>query len=324
LTIEFSCQHCGKVLSTSDEKAGRKAKCPQCGEVIVVPAAATADEDQFASDDDDDAGLSPPPLPGAAKMKNCPMCGERIPASAKKCEFCGEDLYATAEAGPRGHHKINANEALSSAWKIYKAEMGITIGGLIVAGLLNLVVQLPQQVLNFMAEFSRGQGDLDTANVLTIASLCFMPLSYLGGWFLQLGQARLLLNIARGQPAQISDLFSGGKYFWRMVGSSILFTIAVVVGFVLCIVPGVIVLLMLWPYVFVLVDEDAPGIECLSRARAVTKDNLGSSFVLAILSLGLVLLGLLAVCIGVVFTGPLAALMFAVAYCQMTGQRTAE
>ena len=37
MTIEFSCSHCNKVLKTSDDKAGRRAKCPQCGEPIDVP-----------------------------------------------------------------------------------------------------------------------------------------------------------------------------------------------------------------------------------------------------------------------------------------------
>ena len=37
MTIEFSCSHCDKVLKTSDDKAGRRAKCPQCGEAVTVP-----------------------------------------------------------------------------------------------------------------------------------------------------------------------------------------------------------------------------------------------------------------------------------------------
>jgi predicted RNA-binding Zn-ribbon protein involved in translation (DUF1610 family)/uncharacterized membrane protein len=316
LAIDFTCQHCGKQLSTSEDKAGRKAKCPQCGEVIVVPGAPAEGAGSGV-----DAGV--PPLPGTGGMKNCPMCGESIPRSAKKCDFCGEELYESPASAPRGHRKIEAGEALSDAWRIFKGEMGIVIGGMIVAGLLNFVVQLPQQALNIFASVSQQQGDMDTARVMMIASYCFLPVSYLGGWFLQLGQARLLLNVARGEKAEIGDLFSGGKYFLRMVGSSILFTLMIGVGFVACIVPGIILSLMFWPYVFVLIDDDPPGIDCLSRSRDVTKDNLGASFLLFLLFVGLVLLGFLALCIGVIFTAPLAALMFAVAYCKMTGQRVA-
>jgi phage FluMu protein Com len=320
LTIEFSCQHCGKALSTSDEKAGRKAKCPQCGEVIQVPALEGAAAGTEAEDEDE---LEPAP-PGERKMENCPMCGESVPASAKKCEFCGEELFADAPRGRRGHQTIEAGEVISAGWKIFKAEMGMTIGGVIVAGLLNGAVQMPGMILGFIGGMAQSQGDMDTFQMMTILQYALMPFVYLASWYIQLGQSRLLLNIARGETAQIGDLFSGGKYFWRMAGASFLFTIMVSVGFVACIVPGILLSLMFWPYAFVLIDDDPPGIECLMRSRDVTKDNLGSVFVLGLATIGINLLGLLAMCVGVIFTGPLTALLFAVAYCKMTGQRTAE
>jgi len=95
-------------------------------------------------------------------------------------------------------------------------------------------------------------------------------------------------------------------------------------GIVACIIPGIFVAMIFYPYVYTLVDEDAPGIECLSRARAASKDNLGAIFVLFIAAIGINVLGVLALCVGLVVTAPLTALMFAVAYCKMTGQRTVK
>jgi hypothetical protein len=40
--------------------------------------------------------------------------------------------------------------------------------------------------------------------------------------------------------------------------------------------------------------------------------------------MGINILGFLALCVGLLFTIPLTTLMLAVAYCQMTGQRTAR
>lgn len=37
-TIQFSCHACGQVLQVGDDKIGRKAKCVQCGTVLVIPA----------------------------------------------------------------------------------------------------------------------------------------------------------------------------------------------------------------------------------------------------------------------------------------------
>ncbi|MFC1479290.1 hypothetical protein ACFL6F_01730 [Planctomycetota bacterium] len=36
--MKFTCPHCEKVLNVKDEYAGRKAKCPGCGESIVIEA----------------------------------------------------------------------------------------------------------------------------------------------------------------------------------------------------------------------------------------------------------------------------------------------
>ena len=44
MTIEFLCPNCQKLLRTTNDKAGVKAKCPGCGGPITVPF---PDEDEF-------------------------------------------------------------------------------------------------------------------------------------------------------------------------------------------------------------------------------------------------------------------------------------
>src|SRR3569833_736408 len=40
MPIEFRCQQCSKLLRTGDDTAGKSAKCPQCGNVMTIPARA--------------------------------------------------------------------------------------------------------------------------------------------------------------------------------------------------------------------------------------------------------------------------------------------
>jgi len=42
MAIEFRCTQCNKLLRTADQSAGKKAKCPECGQILRVPALETA------------------------------------------------------------------------------------------------------------------------------------------------------------------------------------------------------------------------------------------------------------------------------------------
>lgn len=226
--------------------------------------------------------------------------------------------------GERSHQIIDAGDVISTSWAIFKVDYGITIGGVFVANVLMQSVAIVQQILGTVIEALQDRGDNSTASILTILVLCCMPLNFFIQTFVQLGQARLLLNVARGEHAQISDLFSGGRYFWRMVGSSILFSIIVGLGMLACLIPGIIWALMYLTYTYALVDQDPRGTQCLSIARAASKDNLGALLVIVIASIGINILGGLMFCVGILATLPLTFLITAVAYLKMTGQRTAS
>ncbi len=43
MTIRFQCDHCSKPLAADDRRAGGKAKCPGCGQAVVIPAAKPAE-----------------------------------------------------------------------------------------------------------------------------------------------------------------------------------------------------------------------------------------------------------------------------------------
>jgi predicted Zn finger-like uncharacterized protein len=40
MPIQFSCQNCGSEFAVHDDRAGKRTKCPQCGQRIAVPGRA--------------------------------------------------------------------------------------------------------------------------------------------------------------------------------------------------------------------------------------------------------------------------------------------
>ena len=55
--ISFTCSHCDRTLKVPDEHAGKKAKCPRCGQLTLIPHAAT----MAAPGGSEAPTISPPP-----------------------------------------------------------------------------------------------------------------------------------------------------------------------------------------------------------------------------------------------------------------------
>ena len=270
MTIEFRCPTCQKLLRTSDDKAGRMAKCPDCGNAIQVPQS----QQEFDALDDDgpDEEVSSrnppsrvvPPGAGDQDTKLCPMCGETIKAAATRCRFCGEDVGGAAQYAPVPT-QMNAGEVISSSWEIYKSQMGLLIGAFLIVFLIESAVATPDVILQRMADnraFAPGAMPMVEAistglSIVQIIVQCF----------LSAGHSIFLLKLVRGQGAEIADLFKGGPFLLRAIGNSILFGLMVAVGVFACVVPGILLALMFWPYMYVLVDTNARGVNPLGRAR---------------------------------------------------------
>ncbi len=99
MPISCECPQCGKRLKAADSAAGKKAKCPDCGAAIPIPAKKLkkkpADDEEFDLQNMNvEEGVEGPI---DDDKKPCPMCGEMIKAAAIKCRHCGEDLNKSAK-----------------------------------------------------------------------------------------------------------------------------------------------------------------------------------------------------------------------------------
>ena len=363
MAIEFTCSQCDHLLRTGDDKAGLSATCPACGAALWVPyppeegGVPAADDvdaevvepgDVFEFEWDDvpppaaDDGAVPPgeetsqatseqPADGAhveASEIDCPNCYTSNDPGAAHCRICGESLEGVEPvAAPAWNAPVpDVGEAMSTTWRIYQDRMGLLVGSGLLLMLLFVVLYMVAYFGFFAVALGLGQIADELAIVAMVGGMFFLFVAYL---FLaavtMIGVSRLNLRVAKGEPAEISDLFYGLGEGRRLIPGMLL--IAPALGIVQAVTAG-IGLMFFWPLPLYYVDRQLPIGETVSSFF----EQLGASIGFVVL-IGLVAFGinlgtvfLVYCCIGVlvmIFSTPYLLLLYAVSYLRMTRQKTA-
>jgi hypothetical protein len=255
----------------------------------------------------------------------CPMCGESVSAGAAKCDYCGETLRASRGSG-RGEWEprvFSIGDAFSRAWEVYKANLGMAIAILLVAGAIYFVASFAISIVVGILQISVAQagGRNAAPGIAVLIALLQNFLVYCVMFYFQLGGQRVYLQLVRGENPDFNELFSGGPFLGRMILCSIVYGLVVFAGTLALIIPGIILALMFWPYSFILIDRDLPGIESFSKAKDVMVGNKLNFFGLSIL-LGVITIfgGIVTLGIGLIFIMPFTYMVQTVAYAEMTSQ----
>lgn len=339
MSIEFRCPHCQRLLRVPDGSHGKQAQCPQCQAMVQVPAS--------------DTGLTPfIPAPAANPFATNFPAAAAAPASdnpyqAPASPFTPSPVAAGPGVYPLVPTKMDLGDVLNRTWEIFKNQLGMLVLVVFAVAAINwgasMIASVILQGINAAAN--------DAAVLLTLQGVFQLVLMVFQIW-LGLGQLRFLLKVGRGQPAEFTDIFTGGPYLVTSVLGSIVIglgILAMLVPFLL--IPGVAWLatndqnitalaavtsglLALPVLIFIgfsvsqfqplIVDRQLGVMDSLRTSNEIMSGNRLMMFALAIV-LGLLnMVGLLACCIGILFTGAYSGLAIAVMYLIITGQPTAD
>lgn len=83
--VRLRCQ-CGQVLKVSDADAGKKGRCPACGNILLIPILAT---EPVEAPEPARPASKPALGPGFQVGHACPSCQGQLPEGAKICVECG-------------------------------------------------------------------------------------------------------------------------------------------------------------------------------------------------------------------------------------------
>lgn len=161
---------------------------------------------------------------------------------------------------------FSISDIFSESWALFKTHWKFMV-------IATFIVMVVQGIFDFFGY------DVDA----TGAASGSIPMSIIGGIvsiILGIGLIAVTLKLVRGEQADYKDLFTSSSFrmFFVYLGASILYSIMIVVGLILLIVPGIIVMVMFMPFVYLVVDKEMGVIDSLKEAKRITKGHLVDIF----------------------------------------------
>jgi uncharacterized membrane protein len=204
---------------------------------------------------------------------------------------------------PSGGGPIDVGQAISYGWKAYWRNAGPLV-------VLALVIFVVSFVINVIGQ-----------NVNGLAPRVVLQLiGFVVGIVFAMGLIRASLAVVEGRTPDLSVLFETDG-FGPYLLASILAAIGVIAGFVLCIVPGVILALIWQFFGYVIVENPATSpVDALRRSAELTKGSRWQLLLLAIVLFAINLVGVIACLVGLLFTYGITAVTLAYTYKTLGGQ----
>jgi len=195
-----------------------------------------------------------------------------------------------AQPGPTGTMplRFEITEVVSGAWEVFTRQwMPLCVAMLIVG----LIVAVPMIVLYMVGMFAviagtgaGAGGDPDTAAVLAVAMfggmfgamfvvMCLVMPFFTGRLL------RMALTAVRGGTPTVGDLFTGEMRYGSMLALMLLQGMLIGLGYMLFIVPGVILALGLYFSAYLVIDQRMGAVDAMKASWKLTTGRKGEVFV---------------------------------------------
>ncbi len=184
---------------------------------------------------------------------------------------------------------FSTKEALAFGWKTTKENFWFLVGLMLLVFVISLIPDMLIKILDVK--------DSAGSSLLNI-------IGWILGGFLQLGTLKILLEFVDGKKPSYSLLWSQSHLLLRYLAASVLVGVAVMIGMVLLIVPGIIIALMFMLYSYFIVDKGAGVTQSIKMSMKATAGHRWQLFGFALLCLLLNFVGALLLGVGLLVAIP--------------------
>ena len=301
MPIEFHCTSCDRLLRTGDDTAGKQAKCPECGAIMLIPA--STPPGAFSH------GAPPPPPPGS------------VPAP-----------YPSSAGRPRRPitpSKLDLSVVFSRSWAMFQPNLGTGILACLICWGITFAANMACSFIPFIGSLISMGVQIWIGIGL---ALYFLKLArgqmvefdeLFKGWpfFLKILLGSLLLGaIFLGATAVCAvPLLLIGLVF-SPEAAIVLGIAGAVIGVGVATYFG----LVFSQYYYLVIDRDMDVIEAFKLSKELMEGNKLTLFGIQIVASLITIVALIPCGMGLIIAAPFFALMWAAIYLIVTGQPLAD
>ena len=266
-------------------------------------------------------GYPPPPPPGYPP----PHQGSYPPPPAG---------YPPPGPGFGGAQAFSVGDAFSWAWSKFSKNAGPLIVATLVYGLVVVVLQAIISLVSAAvspSDYSSYSSDATSVSFSYGMSGVGSIIVSIIGWFLSLIVAAALqsayiggiLDIANGQQVSMGSFFRP-RNIGNVIIAGLIVGIVTTIGFILCIIPGVIASIMLMFTVVALLDRNLSPVEAVKSSFDLSKANFGNVILAWLVLIATFIVGALLCGVGLLVAAPVATLFLVYTYRILSGGQVAE
>lgn len=198
--------------------------------------------------------------------------------------------------------ELNLIEAIGFGWKTALSNLWFFVGLALITGAIYVIEGI----------LVGSDGSL----LSSVLNLIFSLLNVV----LTMGTLKIALRFCDGQKGEYADLYRSYPLFWKYLGGAILYSIMVIIGSILLVVPGVIVALQFGFFGYLVIDKNLGVMDSLKMSSKITNGAKWKLFGLFLLSLLINIAGAICLIIGLFVTVPTTMLAWAYAYRKLSAQ----
>ncbi len=197
---------------------------------------------------------------------------------------------------------IQVSNIFRPSWRLCKSQIWILAGLLIGYVLISFTLSV------FMTPLGNSlAGNIVSSLISWVISVIF-----------SLGYAKNMLQTIDGEEPQFSAYMQPIGKIINMMIATVLVGLAVVIGFVLLIIPGFYLTMRLQFYSLYILEEDAGPIEAVQKSWRLTQGKMGFLVLLLLTQLLLVVIGLCLFVVGLLIALPLCNMMSCYTFRELT------